>query len=122
MISIHFQKILKNISSYTNYKYDILNMIIIMNGYKIVDNVLIAIGLAFAISDIESILGIIILIVQLVWILAKAVIRIYHAVKEKNEKEAMDSLKDLSEDLTDLKKTLPNEMKKEGDDDDEQHS
>lgn len=87
-----------------------------MNGYKIVDNVLITIGLAFAISDIESILGIIILIVQIIWILAKAVIRIYHAIKEKNEKEAMDSIKDLSEDLTDLKKTFPNE-KKEGDDD-----
>ena len=91
-------------------------MRIIMNGYKIVDNILITIGLAFAISDIESILGIIILIVQLVWILAKAVIRIYQAIKEKNTKEVTDSLKDLSEDLTDLKKTLPNE-KKEGDDD-----
>ena len=87
-----------------------------MNGYKTVDGILIAIGLTFAISDIESILGIIILIVQIVWIIAKAVNRIYHAIKEKNEKEAMDSIKDLSEDLTDLKKTLPNE-KKEGDDD-----
>lgn len=92
-----------------------------MNGYKIVDNILITIGLAFAISDIESILGIIILIVQLVWILVKAIIRIYHAVKEKNEKEVTDSLKDLSDDLTDLKNNLPNE-RKEGDDDDEQHS
>ena len=88
-----------------------------MNGSKFVDNVLIAIGLAFAISDIESILGIIILIVQLVWILAKAIVRIYHAIKEKNGKEVTDSFKDLSEDLTDLKKTLPNETKKEGDDD-----
>ena len=88
-----------------------------MNGSKFVDNVLIAIGLAFAISDIESILGIIILIVQLVWILSKAIVRIYHAVKEKNGKEVTDSIKDLSEDLTDLKKTLPNETKKEGDDD-----
>ena len=88
-----------------------------MNGSKFVDNVLIAIGLAFAISDIESILGIIILIVQLLWILTKAIVRIYHAVKEKNSKEVTDSIKDLSEDLTDLKKTLPNETKKEGDDD-----
>ena len=88
-----------------------------MNGSKFVDNVLIAIGLAFAISDIESILGIIILIVQLVWILSKAIVRIYHAVKEKNGKEVTDSIKDLSEDLTDLKKTLPNETKKEGDED-----
>ena len=88
-----------------------------MNGSKFVDNVLIAIGLAFAISDIESILGITILIVQLVWILAKAILRIYHAIKEKNGKEVTDSIKDLSEDLTDLKKTLPNDTKKEGDDD-----
>ena len=88
-----------------------------MNGSKFVDNALIAIGLAFAISDIESILGIIILIVQLVWILSKAIVRIYHAVKEKNDKEVTDSIKDLSEDLTDLKKTLPNETKKEGDED-----
>ena len=88
-----------------------------MNRFKFVDNALIAIGLAFAISDIESILGIIILIVQLVWILSKAIVRIYHAVKEKNGKEVTDSIKDLSEDLTDLKKTLPNETKKEGDDD-----
>ena len=88
-----------------------------MNGSKFVDNALIAIGLAFAISDIESILGIIILIVQLVWILSKAIVRIYHAIKEKNGKEVTDSIKDLSEDLTDLKKTLPNETKKEGDED-----
>lgn len=87
-----------------------------MNRFKFVDNALIAIGLAFAISDIESILGIIILIVQLVWILAKAVIRIYHAIKEKNGKEVTDSIKDLSEDLTDLKNNLPSQ-KKEGDDD-----
>ena len=87
-----------------------------MNGSKFVDNVLIAIGLAFAISDIESILGIIILIVQLVWILSKAIVRIYHAVKEKNDKEVTDSLKDLSEDLTDMKNNLPSQ-KKEGDDD-----
>ena len=87
-----------------------------MNGSKFVDNVLIAIGLAFAISDIESILGIIILIVQLVWILSKAIVRIYHAVKEKNGKEVTDSIKDLSDDLTDLKNNLPSQ-KKEGDDD-----
>ena len=87
-----------------------------MNGYKIVDNILITIGLVFAISDIESILGIIILIVQIIWILAKAVVRIYHAIKKKNTKEVTDSLKDLSEDLTDLKDSLPNE-RKEGDDD-----
>ena len=87
-----------------------------MNGSKFVDNALIAIGLAFAISDIESILGIIILIVQLVWILAKAIVRIYHAVKEKNGKEVTDSIKDLSDDLTDLKNNLPSQ-KKEGDDD-----
>lgn len=84
---------------------------------KVVDTVLIAIGLTISISDIESILGITILVVQLIWILSKAIVRIYHAIKEKNGKEVTDSLKDLSEDLTDLKKTLPNETKKEGDDD-----
>lgn len=88
-----------------------------MKGSNIVDTVLIAFGLTYAISDIESILGITILIVQLVWILAKAIVRIYNAIKEKNGKEVTDSLKDLSEDLTDLKNTLPNETKKEGDDD-----
>ena len=88
-----------------------------MNGSKIVDNILIVCGLTVALADIQSVLGIIILIVQIIWIIAKAVNRIYHAIKEKNEKEAMNSIKDLSEDLTDLKKTLPNETKKEGDDD-----
>ena len=86
-----------------------------MNGSKFVDNALIAIGLAFAISDIESILGIIILILQIIWILAKAIVRIYHAIKEKNGKEVTDSIKDLSEDLTDMKNNLPSQ-KKEGDD------
>ena len=87
-----------------------------MNGSKIVDNVLIVCGLTVALADIQSVLGIIILITQILWILAKAIIRIYHAVKEKNEKEVTDSLKDLSDDLTGLKNTLP-EQSKEGEDD-----
>jgi F0F1-type ATP synthase membrane subunit b/b' len=92
-----------------------------MKGSNIVDTVLIAFGLTYAISDIESILGITILIVQLVWILAKAIVRIYNAIKEKNGKEVTDSLNDLSEDLTDLKNNLPNQTNqpKEGDDDGE---
>ena len=88
-----------------------------MNGSKIVDNILIVCGLTIALADVQSILGITILVVQLLWILAKAIIRIYHAIKEKNEKEVTDSLKDLSDDLTGLKNTLP-EQSKEGEDDD----
>lgn len=80
-----------------------------MKGSNIVDTVLIAFGLTYAISDIESILGITILIVQLVWILAKAIVRIYHAIKEKNCKEVTDSIKDLSEDLTDIQDKLKKE-------------
>lgn len=87
-----------------------------MNGSKIVDNVLIVCGLTVALADIQSVLGITILVVQLLWILAKAIIRIYHAVKEKNEEEVADSLKDLSDDLTGLKNTLPKQSK-EGEDD-----
>ena len=87
-----------------------------MNGSKIVDNVLIVCGLTVALADIQSVLGITILVVQLLWILAKTIIRIYHAIKEKNEKEVTDSLKDLSDDLTSLKNTLP-EQSKEGEDD-----
>ena len=44
---------------------------------------------------------------------------LYHIIfcqKEKNEKEVADSLKDLSDDLTGLKNTLP-EQSKEGEDD-----
>ena len=88
-----------------------------MNGSKIVDNVLIVCGLTVALADIQSVLGIVILSVQILWILAKAIVRIYHAIKEKNEKEVADSLKDLSDDLTGLKNTLPKQSK-EGEDDD----
>lgn len=77
-----------------------------MKGSSIVDNVLIAIGLIYAISDIESILGIIILVIQIIWILVKAIIKIYHSIKDKNISGVKDSIKDLHDDLTDIQDQL----------------
>ena len=64
-------------------------------------------------SDIESLLGIIILCIQIVWIFVKIGIRIYDNVKNKNMNGVVDDIKDLHDELNNLKDDID---KKEDDD------
>lgn len=50
-----------------------------MNNNNTVDSILLAIGTAFSLSNIESLLGIIILVIQVIWIVFKLI----YSVKDK---------------------------------------
>ena len=65
-----------------------------MNGKanNIVDSVLIALGVTFGLNEIESLLGIIILSVQILWIFVKVGIKICHNIKDKNTSGVVEAL------------------------------
>lgn len=79
-----------------------------MNGKanNIVDSVLIALGVTFGLNEIESLLGIIILSVQILWIFVKVGIKIYHNIKDNNASGVADNIKDLHDELVDLQEDL----------------
>lgn len=74
-----------------------------------IDNVLLVFGFTYALSDIESILGIIILCIQIIWIFSKFFIKIYTKIKNKDFT--------IDEDINNLKKETEDllESTKEGD-------
>ena len=53
------------------------------NVNRTVDSCLLAIGGAYSLANIETVLGIIILCIQLTWIVAKIVSKIYYRIKNK---------------------------------------
>lgn len=66
-----------------------------------IDNVLLVFGFTYALNDIESILGIIILCIQIIWIFSKFFIKIYTKIKNKDFTldEDINDLKNETEDL-----------------------
>lgn len=66
-----------------------------------IDNVLLVFGFTYALNDIESILGIIILCIQIIWIFSKFFIKIYTKIKNKDFTldEDINNLKKETEDL-----------------------
>lgn len=73
------------------------------NVLNILEDVTIAGGVAIGISTIETILGIIILSVQILIILYKATMKIIELVKKKKYDEIDDALEDTKDQLDDLK-------------------
>ena len=74
-----------------------------MKHINVLEDVLIAGGIAISLPQIESILGIIILSVQVILILYKAIRKIIDAVKKKNYDEIENTLKETQDQLEDLK-------------------
>ena len=74
-----------------------------MKHINVLEDVLIAGGVAISLPMIESILGIIILSVQVCLILWKAGKKIYEAIKNKKYDEIDDTLKETQDQLEDLK-------------------
>lgn len=74
-----------------------------MKHINVLEDVLIAGGVAISLPMIESILGIIILSVQVCLILWKAGKKIYQAIKNKKYDEIDDTLKETQDQLEDLK-------------------
>ena len=74
-----------------------------MKHINVLEDVLIAGGVAISLPMIESILGIIILSVQVCLILWKAGKKIYQAIKNKKYDEIENTLKETQDQLEDLK-------------------
>ena len=73
-----------------------------MKHLNIIEDVLIASGITISLIDIQTILGIIILSVQVCLILFKGGKRIYDAIKNKNAKEIETALEETQEQLESL--------------------
>ena len=74
-----------------------------MKHINVLEDVLIAGGVAISLPMIESILGIIILSVQVILILFKAGKKIYESIKKKKYDEIENTLKETQDQLEDLK-------------------
>lgn len=74
-----------------------------MKHLNVLEDVLIAGGISVSLPMIETILGIIILSVQVLLILFKCGKRIYDAIKNKKPKEIEDALNDAKGELENLK-------------------
>lgn len=57
----------------------------------IVDYGLLAVGSWWSLANIEHILGIIILVIQLVWLITKLIVKIIHTIKEKKALDVHDN-------------------------------
>lgn len=67
------------------------------------ENVLIGINACLGIASIESLLGVIILVIQILLIIYKCGVKIYEKVKKKDYKGITSDIEELKENLEDLK-------------------
>lgn len=77
-----------------------------MKVYNVIEDVLIATGIAVSLTDIQQVLSIIILCMNVVWILVKVGIKIYQHYKEKNIQAIADDIKNGADELEDLNKKV----------------
>ena len=61
-----------------------------MKNTGVVDYAMIAAGTLYSLANIEQILGIVLLIIQLVWIITKFVYKIYTAIKKEENLDDYD--------------------------------
>lgn len=81
------------------------------NSNSTVDTLLLITGTATGLVNLESILGIIILVIQLLWLGFKLVYKIITSIKEKKSLDTLD--KDV-EDLVDFIEESKNNINKQG--------
>ena len=80
------------------------------NISRVVDGALIALGLTYSLQNIQSILGIIILAIQIIWLLAKFITKVISYIKEKRNIDELDpDFKDVVDKISDIKDNLPKE-------------
>ena len=77
------------------------------NVINTIDNVLIIMGVSIGLQEIESIIGIVLLCVQLLWILSKIIIKIYNNIKNNEYDQIPEDIKETIEELKDLKEGNP---------------
>lgn len=86
----------------------------------IVDTVLLSIGSLYSLANIEHILGIIILVIQLVWIVTKLTVKIVNAIKSKEDLSTFDpDVENVIGSLEDIRDSLTTESEEENDDNSE---
>ena len=74
-----------------------------MKNTGVVDYAMIAVGTLYSLANIEQILGIVLLIIQLLWIITKFVYKIYTAIKkEENLDDYDDEYDELIGNIEDL--------------------
>ncbi len=79
-----------------------------MSNNENLENGLIIFGSLLGVSQLESILGIILLSVQVILILWKCGKRIYNSIKNKKLKDVDNALKDAQDELEELKDSIKN--------------
>ena len=80
---------------------------------NIIEDVLIASGIAISLADIQQILSIIILVLDVVWILTKLGIKIYQHAKNKDIQAIADDIKESKDELEQLNNGLSNKETKQ---------
>lgn len=73
-----------------------------MKQLNIIEDVLIVAGVGVSLIDIQTILGIILLVVQIGLILFKLGRKVYSGIKEKNADKIEDALKETEEEIKSL--------------------
>lgn len=80
------------------------------NISKVIDGALIALGFTYSLQNIESILGIIILAIQVIWLLTKFIVKVVTYIKNKKELSELDpEVSDITDKISDIKDMLPKE-------------
>lgn len=77
-------------------------------GNDIIDAILLTIGGGYSLANIQSTLGIVILVIQCLWLGSKFVIKVIDIIKNKN-----GSIDDLDEDIDDITGVLEDFINKQ---------
>lgn len=87
----------------------------------VVDSVLLLVGGAYSLANIEHVLGIIILVIQISWILAKLINKFITVHKTKSDLSTLDGdVNNVIGTLTDIRDTLTKKEEEDNGDSDEQ--
>lgn len=84
---------------------------------KIIDPILITLGGAYSLANLQSLLGIVLLIIQLLWILTKVVCK---AIKTIKHNESLDEIDKDIEEAVEIIKALTEKENSNGNDTDKQ--
>lgn len=66
------------------------------------EDVFIALGIAVSVDQIKTILGIVLLVVEIVWLIVKCGISIYKKIKEKRYSEIESDINELTNGIEDV--------------------
>ena len=80
-----------------------------LKTYNVIENATIALGVAFGITNIESILGIILLVLQVALILWKVGYKVYLRIKYKQLDKIQKDIEDAMNELEQIKNNQPKE-------------